>query len=45
LELNSPDAEIAIKSLQRVRKSMGEKQFDNCWKAITHQEVPDQIKI
>jgi tetratricopeptide (TPR) repeat protein len=43
-ELGSPDAETAIKSLKRVRKTIGGGQFDNYWKALTDQEVPDFIK-
>jgi tetratricopeptide (TPR) repeat protein len=40
-ELHSPDAETAIKSLKRVRNTIGESEFDEYWKTITNQEVPD----
>jgi hypothetical protein len=36
--------EIIIGSLQRTRQKMGEAQFDQYWKTITNQEVPDLIK-
>jgi tetratricopeptide (TPR) repeat protein len=41
LELHSPDAKTAIKSLKRVRNTIGEPEFDEYWKTITNQEVPD----
>ena len=44
LELGAPDVEIAVKDLKRVRKTIGGEQFDDYWKALTDQEVPDFIK-
>lgn len=41
LRLHSPDAEIAIESLKRLRDTMGEEHFDTYWKTITNQDVPD----
>ncbi|MBU7028518.1 MAG: tetratricopeptide repeat protein, partial [Theionarchaea archaeon] len=43
LQLQVPQTEMVIKSLQRVRKAMGKAHFEHCWKAITNQEVPDYI--
>jgi len=43
LQLQVPQTEMVIKSLQRVRKAMGKAHFEHCWKALTHQEVPDYI--
>ncbi|MBU7044915.1 MAG: tetratricopeptide repeat protein [Theionarchaea archaeon] len=42
-KLGSPDAEVVIESLIRVKETIGKEQFDNSWKAITNQEVPDFI--
>ncbi|MGC1121354.1 MAG: tetratricopeptide repeat protein, partial [Candidatus Methanofastidiosia archaeon] len=44
LELKSPNAEIVIGSLQRTRQKMGDAIFDEYWKTITNQEVPDYIR-
>ena len=42
-KLGSPDTEIVIKKLRRVRDTIGE-QIDIYWKTITNSEVPDFIK-
>jgi tetratricopeptide (TPR) repeat protein len=44
LEIKSPNAETVIRSLQRTRQKMSEAKFDEYWKIITNQEVPDFIK-
>ena len=41
LYVDSFNAEIVVKSLQRMRRTIGEERFDTCWKAITNQEVPE----
>ncbi len=43
-ELSSPDAKIAVGNLQHIRETIGKEQFDNYWKTITKEEVPDLIK-
>ncbi|MBU7010221.1 MAG: tetratricopeptide repeat protein [Theionarchaea archaeon] len=43
LELNSPDAETVIKSLKRVKNTIGG-EFDTYWKTVTNQEVPDFLE-
>ena len=42
--LGSPDAETVAESLQRMRVTIGEEQFDHYWKTVTKEEVPDSIK-
>jgi tetratricopeptide (TPR) repeat protein len=44
LKQGSPNADIVVESLQRIRGTMGEEQFDNYWKTMTKQDVPDFIK-
>jgi tetratricopeptide (TPR) repeat protein len=41
LYVDSINAEIVIKSLQRMRRTIGEEQFNGYWKIITNQEVPE----
>jgi tetratricopeptide (TPR) repeat protein len=41
LKIGSPDAEIVIDYLKRLRKTIGKKQFDKYWKEITNQKAPD----
>jgi tetratricopeptide (TPR) repeat protein len=41
IKIGSPDAEIVIDCLKRLRKIIGKEQFNKYWKEITHQKAPD----
>ncbi len=43
-ELKSPDGEIDITNLKRLRAAWGEDNFDTAWKEETGEEVPDIFK-
>lgn len=41
LQLKAPQTKMVIESLQRVRKTIGESQFETYWKTTTNQDFPD----
>jgi hypothetical protein len=43
-ELRSPDEEIAINLLKKLRGMWGAQEFDVEWRRLTGSDVPDQLK-
>ena len=44
IELQSPDARIAVNVLKKLRAKWGEENFDAAWKEATAGDVPDWLK-
>jgi len=42
-QLDPLDAEAVIKRLHRMRHTIGEEQFDNYWRIVTNQEIPEYL--
>lgn len=44
LDLQSPDAKIAVNDLKTLRDKWGDQNFDAAWKDATETDVPDEFK-